>query len=72
MRLKANKLREFRLAQRLKMIEVSKMSGISYSALSLIENGWRNLSPKEAELLIQAYRKFSVDAELAIRPLIAA
>jgi hypothetical protein len=69
---KSLKLRLFRVQNRVKLVELAKQSGIHYTVLSLIENGWRPLKKDQAESLIRAYRKMNVEAEKTIRLLTVA
>lgn len=68
----AFRLRMLRLSNKLQASAVSKQSGIHQSTLSRVENGWRLLTPNQAESLIEAYRHFGVDAEKVVRQLVAA
>ncbi len=69
---KSSPLRIFRVQNRVKLIELAQLSGIHYSVLSLIENGWRPLKKVEAESLIRGYDKINVEATKAILPLAVA
>ena len=50
-----NTLREKRVQAGLSMNQVSRMTGVSKTALSLYENGHRDLSVKRARVLAKAY-----------------
>lgn len=56
------KLRAFRMRNRVKLVELAKLSGIHHSSLSLIENGWRQLKKVEAEKIIAGYKKINIEA----------
>lgn len=59
-------LREFRKKKRIKVLELAKASGIHYSTVSRIENGWSPVTPEYFDDILCGYCSLGVDtAELS-------
>lgn len=63
-------LTDLRKKNRIKQLEIAKLSGIHRSTLSMYENGWLPLKRVHALALIAAYRTLKVECEPEIMQLI--
>lgn len=61
-----NILKEFRLKNKVKQLQLSKISDIRHTTLSLIENDWTPLSEINTKKLVSGYRKLNIDASRVI------
>ena len=56
-------LQQFRKDNRIKQIELAKLSELSVQLLSKLENGWEDMTSLAYKKLINGYRKLGIDAE---------
>lgn len=55
------KFKEFRIQRRFKQCEVARASGIDVAALSLIENEYCRITPKNTAKLQRGYKRLGVN-----------
>ena len=59
-------LREFRMRNMFRQVEIAKLAGMSSSRLSKIEHGWQKPSLQEIERLRLAFLKLKVEPKYII------